>query len=184
RSRGVRRGSSRGPGPAARSAARPAGPTAPAAPPPRRRSPPAPSGRGATGAAGAGALASPGLGARRARAITVASATSADGARPPRRAAADRPLVGATTGTKVPRPTDRVDELDADRRGGTGTPMTTTATSPDNNATPDVDGRRGEARGEPGADGAAAADPGLRPVRRFWWWLAGITAAALEIGRA
>ena len=59
--------------------------------------------------------------------------------------------------------------------------MTTTATSPDNNATPDVDGRRGEARGEPGADGAAAADPGLRPVRRFWWWLAGITAAALAV---
>ena len=59
--------------------------------------------------------------------------------------------------------------------------MTTTATNPDTTASPDDGIDRNGTRPAPGAPDTGTAEPVAgRPVR-FWWWLVGITAAALAV---
>ncbi|HKY68459.1 MAG TPA: glycosyltransferase family 39 protein, partial [Acidimicrobiales bacterium] len=60
--------------------------------------------------------------------------------------------------------------------------MTSTATPPDTAPRPDGDTAAHQQRDDAPAPGVAhlAAAP-RRGVRRFWWWLAGITAAALAV---
>lgn len=62
--------------------------------------------------------------------------------------------------------------------------MTTTATTPDTTASPGSgDDSTGGAGAHPGTDPVAASDGTAAPgrPRRFWWWLVGITAAALAV---
>src|ERR687894_3242042 len=67
-------------------------------------------------------------------------------------------------------------------RGRVGAPMTTTATNPDTTASPGDEGTAGDGSRPAAAtpeERTEAPVPG-RPVR-FWWWLVGITAAALAV---